>query len=365
MADRRSGDLASQIASQLLARKQVQAAAISAQQPEQPAAPPADEPAAPQTEAPEDATGDEDRQADARQSEAEDVAAEEPTADEDEPAGESERLTFEVRGRTYQLSPDEVYDAALKGLGAESRWQEAAALREEVARERADFQAWQESQRGELEQRRARLDDALALVDFSEPDWGKIAEEHGEIEALKQKRLYEQHRSTIEQHRKLVKEEQDRKEGERFKALEDWAKKEATTFHDYVAERLKKPGLRDSDLKSAVRKEMDGLRDFGMAQGLTEQEVDAIADSRFLRLMHQAYLYSKSQEVKPGLVKKVREAPPAVAPKVAAKTPAQRRAETVAALKQQMQRKLQAGGSMQSRIKAAAEYKLAVKALDR
>ena len=257
---------------------------------------------------------------------------------------------FRIDGRDVYLGVDEVHDLVSKSSAAESRFKEAA----EERRQAQTLRETAESRRGEIEQRLERLDVALATSDIPEPDWNKVLEEQGS-EALQRLQLqWQAHQKTRDDLVKARDDERAKIEAERNAEQVKWVEEQTSAFSDALRRELRKTGkVKGAALDKAMKAEIGRMADYAQEAGFSQEETAGIVDQRLLGVLRKAMKYDALQAEKPRVTKKVREAPPAAAPKLAPESKQTKRQKLRAALVEKVQQAQ--GKGVHASAKARAE----------
>lgn len=254
------------------------------------------EPEGSEQEQPEVSAESNDSEAESEEYEASDsdeVEQEEETEEQEEPpkyrvkaAGEEKEVTLDELIKSYQLGTD--YTKKSQAVAEERKAVEAERQRIEEAR----FLRDQYAERLQVIEQMLNQQPETENLDYlKENDPIGYAVKVAEM-SQREKQL-----AQVQAERQRVMAEQQREQNERLtQIVQAEAQKLAEAIPEYA----------DPQKGEVVRRE---LREFGLKAGFTEQELASVYDSRHVLTLWKAAQFDKLQAAKPGITKKVNEAP--------------------------------------------------------
>ena len=221
-----------------------------------------------------------------------------PEESEDENADEEELpkpkgFKVKVAGQEVEVTEDELKSGYSRTADYTRKTQELADARK--AFEEKEVTAVR-AERQQYAQRLADVDAALKELNPTEPDW-----------AVLQRSLPPDQFTA-----KLLEFQQTQKAREAIAAEQEKVAKlqyadAQASMRKYVTEQTEKlPELIPAWKDPAVAKsERIALREFGKAQGFTDEELNAVTDSRVVALLHKAFSFDKAEKAKPKVQEKI------------------------------------------------------------
>lgn len=229
----------------------------------------------------------------AQAEDSDEVEQEEETEEQEEPpkyrvkaAGEEKEVTLDELIKSYQLGTD--YTKKSQAVAEERKAVEAERQRIEEAR----FLRDQYAERLQVIEQMLNQQPETENLDYlKENDPIGYAVKVAEM-SQREKQL-----AQVQAERQRVMAEQQREQNERLtQIVQAEAQKLAEAIPEYA----------DPQKGEVVRRE---LREFGLKAGFTEQELASVYDSRHVLTLWKAAQFDKIQAAKPGITKKVNEAP--------------------------------------------------------
>lgn len=215
-----------------------------------------------------------------------DEQVEEPPKYRVKAAGEEKEVTLDELIKSYQLGTD--YTKKSQAVAEERKAVEAERQRIEEARHLRDQYA---ERLQVIEQMLNQQPETENLDYLKENDPIGYAVKVAEM-SQREKQL-----AQVQAERQRIMAEQQREQNERLaQIVQSEAQKLAEAIPEYA----------DPQKGDVVRRE---LREFGLKAGFTEQELASVYDSRHVLTLWKAAQYDKLQAAKPGITKKVSEAP--------------------------------------------------------
>jgi hypothetical protein len=215
-----------------------------------------------------------------------DEEAEEPPKYRVKAAGEEKEVTLDELIKSYQLGTD--YTKKSQAVAEERKAVEAERQRIEEARYLRDQYA---ERLQVIEQMLNQQPETENLEYLKETDPIGYAVKVAEL-SQREKQL-----AQVQAERQRIAQQQDQERQEQLgHVIQAEARKLAEAIPEYA----------DPQKGEVARRE---LREFGQKLGFTEQELSGIYDSRQVLTLWKAMQYDKLQSAKPGITKKVNEAP--------------------------------------------------------
>jgi hypothetical protein len=212
--------------------------------------------------------------------------AEEPPKYRVKAAGEEKEVTLDELIKSYQLGTD--YTKKSQAVAEERKAVEAERQRIEEARYLRDQYA---ERLQVIEQMLNQQPETENLEHLKETDPIGYAVKVAEL-SQREKQL-----AQVQAERQRIAQQQDQERQEQLgQVIQAEARKLAEAIPEYA----------DPQKGEVARRE---LREFGQKLGFTEQELAGIYDSRQVLTLWKAMQYDKLQSAKPGITKKVNEAP--------------------------------------------------------
>ena len=201
-------------------------------------------------------------------------------------AGEEREVTLDELIKSYQLGTD--YTKKSQAVAEERKVVEAERQRIEEARHLRDTYA---ERLQIIEQMLNQQPETEDLDYLKENDPIGYAVKVAEL-SQREKQL-----AQVQAERQRIAQQQQQEQQEQFgHVIQAEARKLAEVIPEYA----------DPQKGEAMRRE---LRQFGMKAGFSEQELASVYDSRHVLTLYKAMQYDKLQAAKPGITKKVAEAP--------------------------------------------------------
>lgn len=201
-------------------------------------------------------------------------------------AGEEKEVTLDELIKSYQLGTD--YTKKSQAVAEERKAVEAERQRIEEARQLRDTYA---ERLQIIEQMLNQQPQEENLEYLKETDPIGYAVKVAEL-SQREKQL-----AQVQAERQRIAQQQQQEQQERLgTVIQAEARKLAEVIPEYA----------DPQRGETMRRE---LREFGMKAGFSEQELASVYDSRHVLTLYKAMQYDKLQSAKPGITKKVSEAP--------------------------------------------------------
>jgi len=208
-------------------------------------------------------------------------------------AGEEKEVTLDELIKSYQLGTD--YTKKSQAVAEERKAVEAERQRVEEARQLRD----QYAERLQIIEQMLNQQPETENLDYlKETDPIGYAVKVAEI-SQREKQL-----AQVQAERQRIAQQQDQ---ERQQQLSSVVQAEARKLAEAI------PDYADPQKGEAMRRE---LREFGVKAGFSDQELANVYDSRAVLTLWKAMQYDKLQSAKPGITKKVSEAPKVIKPGV-------------------------------------------------
>ena len=208
-------------------------------------------------------------------------------------AGEEREVTLDELIESYQLGTD--YKRKVESVAQERKAVEAERQRVEEARQLRD----QYAERLQIIEQMLNQQPETENLDYlKETDPIGYAVKVAEI-SQREKQL-----AQVQAERQRIAQQQDQ---ERQQQLSSVVQAEARKLAEAI------PDYADPQKGEAMRRE---LREFGVRAGFSDQELANVYDSRAVLTLWKAMQYDKLQSAKPGITKKVSEAPKVIKPGV-------------------------------------------------
>lgn len=245
-----------------------------------------------QTEANDSEAESDEPESEYEESEESEVEQEEDAEEQEQPtyrvkaAGEEREVTLDELIKSYQLGTD--YTKKSQAVAEERKVVEAERQRIEEARQLRDQYA-----------ERLQMIENMLNQQQPEEDLGYLKETDPIGYAVKVAELSQREKqlAQVQAERQRIAEQQRREQQEQLgSVIQAEARKLAEALPEYA----------DPKKGEAMRRE---LREFGMKAGFSEQELANVYDSRAVLTLWKAAQYDKLQSSKPGITKKVNEAP--------------------------------------------------------
>lgn len=234
------------------------------------------------------------------------VTAEDLPAEDDEPQSTVDALVIEHNGERKRLSRAEARELAQKGYDYTQKTQQLADERTRVQmmaqalQQTAQMQAALVEDVGDFK----ALQRELARFPQSPEAWMKVSQDDP-LGAFQQRTQYDAlvgalnaKVSQIQQKQSQLSQSQGQISAEQLR--QEFAK---------VTERI--PAWKDPE---AFKRDSQGIRNYLLAEGYSEQEVNSLADARALTVAQKAWKYDQLLKAKGDKLKQVRQAPPVVRP---------------------------------------------------
>src|ERR1035437_799735 len=249
------------------------------------------EPAKPDSEAdpkPEET----ETEGDESEEEAKPEESEEEDSDEEElpkPKG----FRVKVAGQEVEVTEDELKSGYSRTADYTRKTQELADLRKtfeekEVTAVRAERQQYA--------QRLADVDAALAELHPAEPDWAALQRTLPPDQFTAQLLEFQQ----TQKAREAIAAEQRKVAQAQFDDATASMRKYVTEQTDKLPELI--PTWKDP---AVAKSERVALREFGKAQGFSDEELNAVTDARVVALLHKAFSFDKAEKAKPKVQEKI------------------------------------------------------------
>jgi hypothetical protein len=208
-------------------------------------------------------------------------------------AGEEKEVTLDELIKSYQLGTD--YTKKSQAVAEERKAVEAERQRVEEAKQLRD----QYAERLQIIEQMLNQQPETENLDYlKETDPIGYAVKVAEI-SQREKQL-----AQVQAERQRIAQQQDKERQEQLSSVvQAEARKLAEAIPDYA----------DPQKGEAMRRE---LREFGVKAGFSDQELANVYDSRAVLTLWKAMQYDKLQSAKPGITKKVSEAPKVIKPGV-------------------------------------------------
>lgn len=201
-------------------------------------------------------------------------------------AGEEKEVTLDELIKSYQLGTD--YTKKSQAVAEERKAVEAERQRIEEARQIRDTYA----------ERLQIIEQMLNQQPQEENlDYLKETDPIGYAVKVAELSQREKQLAQVQAERQRIAQQQQQEQQERLgTVIQAEARKLAEVIPEYA----------DPQRGETMRRE---LREFGMKAGFSEQELASVYDSRHVLTLYKAMQYDKLQSAKPGITKKVSEAP--------------------------------------------------------
>jgi hypothetical protein len=247
----------------------------------------------PQTEANDSEAESDETEAEYEASDESEVEQEDEQDEQQEPqkyrvkaAGEEREVTLDELIKSYQLGTD--YTKKSQAVAEERKVVEAERQRIEEARHLRDTYA----------ERLQIIEQMLNQQPQEENlDYLKETDPIGYAVKVAELSQREKQLAQVQAERQRIAEQQRQEQQEQLgNVVQAEARKLAEVLPEYA----------DPQKGEAIRR---SLREFGMKAGFSEQELSSVYDSRHVLTLYKAMQYDKLQAAKPGITKKVSEAP--------------------------------------------------------
>jgi hypothetical protein len=247
----------------------------------------------PQTEANDSEAESDETEAEYEASDESEVEQEDEQDEQQEPqkyrvkaAGEEREVTLDELIKSYQLGTD--YTKKSQAVAEERKVVEAERQRIEEARHLRDTYA----------ERLQIIEQMLNQQPQEENlDYLKETDPIGYAVKVAELSQREKQLAQVQAERQRIAEQQRHEQQEQLgNVVQAEARKLAEVLPEYA----------DPQKGEAIRR---SLREFGMKAGFSEQELSSVYDSRHVLTLYKAMQYDKLQAAKPGITKKVSEAP--------------------------------------------------------
>ena len=228
------------------------------------------------------------------------VDAEDVDTDDDNEVEEEEQpQTFRVKaaGEEKEVTLEELMQGYQLGADYTKKTQEVAELRKANEAER---QAIEESKRvrDDYAQRLKAIEDFLSQGS-SQVDLAALKENDPigyAVKVAEQTEKKEQLEAVRAEQQRIAQQQQ----AEQYQAMQRFVQEESKKLSQVL------PEFSDKVKGEQIRNE---IRNYGKRLGFTDQELSQVYDSRYVLTLHKAMMYDKLQQSKPGVKKKVAEAP--------------------------------------------------------
>ena len=223
---------------------------------------------------------------------------EEVEVDEEELEEEAQCYTVKAAGEEKQVTLDELMQGYQLGADYTKKTQEVAEQRKAVE---AELKAVEEAKqvRDTYAQRLQAIEQFLTSGEDSPEDLAAMKENDPIGYAVKVAELTEKKEQLAqvraEQHR-IAQQQQAEEQQNLAKRVQEEAQKLSQVL----------PEFSDQAKGEQLRSE---IRNYGKSVGFTDQELANVYDSRHVIMLHKAMMYDKLQKAKPGVTKKVAQAP--------------------------------------------------------
>ena len=231
----------------------------------------------------------------------------EPAESTDEETDEAERpkpkgFKVKVAGQEVEVTEDELKSGYSRTADYTRKTTDLAEARKafeekEVAAVRAERQQYAT--------RLAEVDNALKELIPSEPDWA-ILQKTVAPDVFTATLLEWQQ---TQKAREAIKEEQQKVAKLQWQDGQVAQRQFVAAQQEKLAELI--PSWKDPEV---AKTEARTLREFGKAQGFTDEELNGVTDARVVALLHKAYTFDKSEKAKPSVQEKIANAIKASAP---------------------------------------------------
>jgi len=242
-----------------------------------------------------EATEDEVVDADDVEVEEEEVTEE---VEEEELEEEPQRFTVKAAGEEKEVTLDELMQGYQLGADYTKKTQEVAEQRKAVEAEQKAIQEAKQV-RDTYAQRLQAIEQFLTGNQDSPEDLAAMKENDPIGYAVKVAELTEKKEQLAqvraEQHR-IAQQQQAEEQQNLAKRVQEEAQKLSQVL----------PEFSDQAKGEQLRSE---IRNYGKSVGFTDQELANVYDSRHVIMLHKAMMYDKLQKAKPGVTKKVAQAP--------------------------------------------------------
>lgn len=207
-------------------------------------------------------------------------------ADEDEePEGSPDRYTVKVNGEEIEVSLDELRNGYSRQSDYTRKSQELADRRKAVEALEQEITAEREQYAELLPRMREQLQQQLQ----AEPDWDKLYEQNP-VEAVKLERKWQQVKQQREQQIQAVQAEQQRLMTIRQRQMQEQLVKQRDAEQARLPEVI--PEWKNAE---TAKKEAKEVREFLLANGFSEQDVDGITHAGVVKLARNAMLFEKGR----------------------------------------------------------------------
>jgi hypothetical protein len=218
--------------------------------------------------------------------------SEEEDSDEEElpkPKG----FKVKVAGQEVEVTEDELKSGYSRTADYTRKTQELADARK--AFEEKEVTAVR-AERAQYAQRLADVDSALKELNPTEPDWAALQRTLPPDQFTAKLLEFQQ----TEKAREAI-------AAERAKVAKLQFDDATTAMQKYVSEQTARlpeliPAWKDPAVATTER---TALREFGKAQGFTDEELNAVTDARVVALLHKAYSFDKAEKAKPNVREKI------------------------------------------------------------
>ena len=234
----------------------------------------------------EEASEGEEYEAQAEYAEPEMDEGQDPEAyDEEEPEGSPDLITVKVNGEEIEVTLEELRNGYSRQSDYTRKSQELAERRKNIEALEQEITAEREQYAELLPRMREQLQQQLQ----AEPDWDKLYEQNP-VEAVKLERKWQQVKQQREQQIQAVHAEQQRLMTIRQRQLHEQKVKQSEAEQARLPEII--PEWKNAE---TARKEAKEVRDFLLANGFSEQDVDGITNAGVVKLARNAMLFEKGR----------------------------------------------------------------------
>ena len=205
--------------------------------------------------------------------------------DEEEPESSPDLITVKVNGEEIEVTLEELRNGYSRQSDYTRKSQELAERRKNIEALEQEITAEREQYAELLPRMREQLQQQLQ----AEPDWDKLYEQNP-VEAVKLERKWQQVKQQREQQIQAVHAEQQRLMTIRQRQMQEQLVKQRDAEQARLPEVI--PEWKNAE---TAKKEAKEVREFLLANGFSEQDVDGITHAGVVKLARNAMLFEKGR----------------------------------------------------------------------